>query len=446
VGADLLANITQLSDANQVDGAIIAPTPVQLLTDITAAYKVLSDQYPGTSINLAGPKTVTPGVYAVLAGQTLSGTITLDGAGVYIFGSDSAYTVANSAKVLLTNGATACNVFWQIPTAMTIGTSVEMVGTIITNSEAITLNTSATLQGRAFSRIAAVTLDTNQITTPSCAALGGHQSPSVSVFTPPSINITKIPTPLALPSGPGPVTYDYTVLNVGTVPMSNVTVTDNKCTPASFISGDTNNDLKLDTTEVWKYRCTTTLSTTTTNTVIATGQNSGNIATDLAEAIVVVGAPVVPPLIHLVKVPNKFVLPAGGGAVTYSYSVTNPGTVPLSDVTITDDKCTGLPGRVVGHPGDLNKNNLLDSNETWQFTCQTNLTKTTTNIGTATGHANGFTVTDISPATVVVAPTIPKLPNTGLPPEGTIPSSVALVSGIVAVITCLYFARRKQTT
>ncbi|MDO8469082.1 MAG: ice-binding family protein [Candidatus Peribacter sp.] len=150
VGADLLASITNLDDATQVDGTIIAPTPAQLLTDITTAYNALASQQPGTTISLSGPAvTVTPGVYTVSAAETLNGTVTLDGAGVYIFGSDSAFTVGNGAKVLLTNGATACNVFWQIPSAMTIGTTAEMVGTIITNSEAITLNTSATLQGRA---------------------------------------------------------------------------------------------------------------------------------------------------------------------------------------------------------------------------------------------------------------------------------------------------------
>lgn len=56
---------------------------------------------------------------------------------------------------------------------------------------------------------------------------------------------------------------------------------------------------------------------------------------------------IVPPLIHLVKTPNVFVLPIGGGTVTYTYLVTNPGTEPLHDVSITDNKCTGLPGRVV---------------------------------------------------------------------------------------------------
>lgn len=170
VGADLLTSITNLL-ASQVDGAIIAPTDASVQTAISDAYTFLSTppQEAPTVISLAGIVTVTPGVYTVSATETLNDTVTLDGAGVYIFRSDSAFTVGSDATVLLTNGATACNVFWQIPSTMIIGSGAEMVGTIITNTEAITFGTGATLQGRAFSSIAAVTLLSNQITRPSCA-------------------------------------------------------------------------------------------------------------------------------------------------------------------------------------------------------------------------------------------------------------------------------------
>jgi hypothetical protein len=191
-----------------------------------------------------------------------------------------------------------------------------------------------------------------------------------------------------------------------------VKLTDNKCSDVAFLSGDRNNDSLLDLDEIWTYRCTTTLTATTTNTATATGTGPSNVTVrDTAIAKVVVGQSTIPPLVNLVKVPNVFVVPAGGGPVTYTYTVTNPGTAPLSNVTVTDDKCTGLPGRVVGHPGDLNKNDLLESNESWSFTCQTSILGTTTNIGTARGQANGLTAIDTSFSTVVAG--TPKLPNTG---------------------------------
>ena len=403
---------TNLDDATQVDGVINAGAGVAGAA--SAAFDALAVWGGAVAKNLStNPQTVTPGVYTVDATQTLTGDITLSGAGVYIFRSDSAYHVANSARVLLTNGATACNVFWRVPSTMTIGTNAQMVGTIIAGTEAITLNTGATLQGRALSLVAAVTLLSNQITEPTCASVGGGGSYVTPLF--PLINVTKIPSPLALPSGPGSVTFNYKVTNVGVIPMKSIIVTDNKCSPTQFVSGDSNSDAKLDVGEEWIYRCTKIVSATETNIVTAQGSTDNALVRDTATATVVVGLPVIPPLIHLLKVPSTFLLPAGGGAVTYRYTVSNPGTEPLSNVFIVDNKCTGLPGRVVGHPGDLNKNNLLESNEIWSFTCQTNLTKTTTNIGTVEGSANGLTAVDYSSATVVVA--TPSLPKTGFPPK-----------------------------
>lgn len=263
-----------------------------------------------------------------------------------------------------------------------------------------------------------------------------------ALLPPPLIDVLKVPSPLALPNGPGPVTYNYTLDNVGIVPVTNVTMVGDTCSPIVLNSGDVNNDSKLDVNETWVYSCTTNLSQTHTNIVTATGQANGITAVDTASAIVVVGVPLPPPLIHVVKTPNVFVLASGGGAVTYSYSVTNPGTAPLSNVSIMDDKCTGLPGRVLGHPGDLNQNNLLESNEVWFFTCQTNLTQTTTNTGMAQGSANGLTAIDFSFATVVVSP--PKLPNTGFGPDNM--WNILMLAGIVMLVSASTLAVLRKRT
>ncbi|PIT88037.1 MAG: hypothetical protein COU29_03425, partial [Candidatus Magasanikbacteria bacterium CG10_big_fil_rev_8_21_14_0_10_36_32] len=268
---------------------------------------------------------------------------------------------------------------------------------------------------------------------------GAQWTPTVIV--PPLIDVIKVPSPLALPAGPGPVVYNYTLRNIGTVPVTNITIFDDSCSSTIFISGDTNADTRLDMDETWIYKCSATLFKTHTNNVVATGWANGISVTDVANATVVVGLPVVPPLIHVTKVPNPLALSAGGGAVTYTYTVTNPGTAPLSNVSITDDKCTGLLGRVTGHPGDINKNNLLESNEKWSFTCKTELTKTTTNVGTAVGSANGLTATDFAIVTVVVSDVavssaVPKLPTTGFPPaEKNILWTIIIFSGALILIS-----------
>jgi len=273
-------------------------------------------------------------------------------------------------------------------------------------------------------------------------------APVVVPPVPPLIDVVKVPSPLALPGGPGPVTYTYTLRNIGTVPVTDVTMVGDTCSPITLVSGDTNSDSKLDLNETWIYRCTTTLAATHTNTVVATGWANGVSATDIASATVVIGAPVVPPLIHVTKVPSPLTLPAGGGMVTYTERITNPGTVALSNVHLTDDKC----GPMVYVSGDTNVDLKLDPTETWTYTCRTNLTQTTTNTAVASGEANGLTVRDIAIANVVVATTVlrpaaptPKLPNTGVAPdEKSIPWNIVILTGIFTASILFIVNRKKQ--
>jgi len=249
------------------------------------------------------------------------------------------------------------------------------------------------------------------ITNDDIVASGGGGTNYIPTVVPPLIAVVKVPSPLALPAGPGLVTYDYTLRNIGTVPVTDITMVDDTCSPVTFVSGDSNSDAKLDMEETWKYNCSSTLSETHTNTVVATGWANGVSATDIASATVVVGIPIVPPLIHVTKIPNPLTLPAGGGMITYTNKVTNPGTVALSNVRIADDKCS--PVNYIS--GDANNDSKLDTTETWVYTCQMNLTKTTTNTVTASGEANGLTARDFAIATVTV-PFTPGLPNTGFAP------------------------------
>lgn len=426
-------------------------------TDLTTAYNNAAGQTtPSVTTVLASTidsfsgtgYTLPPGIYQSPSSMGITGTLTLNGTAsdVWIFQAGSTLTTAGASNIILTGGAQACNVFWQVGSSATLGASSFFKGNILAFTS-IGLGTTANVEGRTLAQNGAVTLDGSNIITkatcvvpPPAPVLAAVNTSGSTFAILPLIDLTKIPNPLALPAGPGPVTYSYVAKNIGTVPMIGAWVRDNKCSPVNYVSGDTNNDQILDVGESWKYTCTRTVSQTDTNTATAHGQSNGWDVYRTANATVVVGAPIVPPLIHLVKTPNVFILPAGGGPVTYSYAVTNPGVVPMHDVSITDNKCTGLPGRVISHPGDLNKNNLLDPGETWQFTCQTNLTQTTTNIGTAEGHANGLTAIDFAPATVVVAS--PGLPNTGYPPETT--RNIAIVAGaiIVAIVVGVVLKKR----
>jgi hypothetical protein len=63
-----------------------------------------------------------------------------------------------------------------------------------------------------------------------------------------------------------------------------------------FVSGDTNNDSKLDPSETWTFTCASNLNKTTTNTAIASGSGSGMTVRDIAIATVIVASRAVPAL------------------------------------------------------------------------------------------------------------------------------------------------------
>jgi hypothetical protein len=135
-------------------------------TNLAAAYTNAAAQpCPGTNnftgVNLGG-KNLVPGVYCQTTAPTLTGTLTLNGSGIYIFQIGSTLVTASGARVVLIGGAQPCQIFWQVSSSATIATSTTFIGTIMALAS-IAMQTGATLNGRALARTGAVTLDTNRI-------------------------------------------------------------------------------------------------------------------------------------------------------------------------------------------------------------------------------------------------------------------------------------------
>ena len=135
-------------------------------TNLTAAYvNAAAQPCPGTNnftgVNLGGMNLV-PGVYCQTTAPTLTGTLTLNGSGIYIFQIGSTLVTASGARVVLIGGAQPCQIFWQVGSSATIATSTTFIGNIMALTS-IAMQTGATLNGRALARNGAVTLDTNRI-------------------------------------------------------------------------------------------------------------------------------------------------------------------------------------------------------------------------------------------------------------------------------------------
>lgn len=87
---------------------------------------------------------------------------------MWVFQIPEALTTASSSRVLLTNGASACNVYWQIGSSATLGTNSTFVGTVMALTS-ISVTTGTNIEGRALARNGAVTLDNNRIFLNNCA-------------------------------------------------------------------------------------------------------------------------------------------------------------------------------------------------------------------------------------------------------------------------------------
>jgi hypothetical protein len=116
-----------------------------------------------------GGRTLAPGLYKSSGTLAVTGTLTLDASGdanaVWIFQIASSLNTASGSQVILSGGAKAANIYWQVGSSATLGTTTAFKGTIMSD-QSISLATGVTLNGRALARIGAVTMDANIITIP----------------------------------------------------------------------------------------------------------------------------------------------------------------------------------------------------------------------------------------------------------------------------------------
>ncbi|KMS82960.1 MULTISPECIES: ice-binding family protein [Streptomyces] len=160
----------------EVLGAVHAADAValQAKSDLVTAYNNAAGQATDFALaaGIGNGTTLLPGVYTASSGVGLTGDLILDARGnpnsVWVFQIPEALTTASSSRVLLTNGASPCNVYWQIGSSATLGTNSTFVGTIMALTD-IHVTTGTNIEGRALARNGAVTLDTNRIFLGSCS-------------------------------------------------------------------------------------------------------------------------------------------------------------------------------------------------------------------------------------------------------------------------------------
>jgi hypothetical protein len=166
----------EFSTSPQVTGRVYAadyanPTPAMLTTavgDMQTAYidaagRTNPDSTEMGSGNIGG-LIIPPGLHKWSSGVTIPNDVTLSGDSnaVWIFQIAGTLNISSGKQVLLSGGARARNIFWQVAGQTTLGTTSVFHG-IILDQTGIVAQTGATLSGRALAQTA-VSLDSNLFT------------------------------------------------------------------------------------------------------------------------------------------------------------------------------------------------------------------------------------------------------------------------------------------
>jgi uncharacterized repeat protein (TIGR01451 family) len=195
---------------------------------------------------------------------------------------------------------------------------------------------------------------------------GGGGGEGGGLPPPPDIAITKMPDLTQVHEG-DVVTYTYTVTNPGHVPLSHVSVTDDRIKDVTYQSGDSDGDGRLDVNETWIFTAIYTITaedeSPLVNRAVAAGTYAARTIIAWTTASVEILQLAIVPAIALDKTAEPTQAYVGDN-ITYTYTVTNAGNTPLSDISVIDDRIEGI----APYSGDTNEDGILDVNETWIFT------------------------------------------------------------------------------
>ena len=186
---------------------------------LTTAYNDAAGLSPGKTYaganNQLGGKTLKGGVYRFGGASTanLVGNLTLSGDAndVWVFQATSTLVTAGSSSITFIGGAQACNVFWQVGSAATLGANSDFAGTILAHDD-ISLLANVTVDGRLLAggqanHAGAVTLISDTITRSDCTRRASPTAKSGTTGLVPSPPNTTTDSTVAPSGGPDLMAY-----------------------------------------------------------------------------------------------------------------------------------------------------------------------------------------------------------------------------------------------
>lgn len=163
-----------------------------LLTDFYALYSQLQSLPATNAVHTAAfgsGETVTPGKYSVASAIAVGGVLTLNGGGdpnsVFVFYANGAIDFGANSTIVLTNGATAENIFWLAEGAVGVGADTVVPGNLISHGAAVAVGAGCTVNGRMLTNAGAVSFGPGLCTVPvsSSVAINVGSLSSFVLFT-----------------------------------------------------------------------------------------------------------------------------------------------------------------------------------------------------------------------------------------------------------------------
>jgi hypothetical protein len=138
---------------------------IQCAADLLIAYNQVASEIPTIfpAPLLGNGQVLYAGIYSISGATTLNLDLTLDAGGnpnaIFIFHIQAPFSTNADSKIILTNGAQACNVFWKVEGLVSMASGTSFKGNLIVNNAAIEMNTGVNLEGRALTTAGAITID-----------------------------------------------------------------------------------------------------------------------------------------------------------------------------------------------------------------------------------------------------------------------------------------------
>tara|TARA_R110001592_G_scaffold337666_1_gene624433 strand:- start:1546 stop:2319 length:774 start_codon:yes stop_codon:yes gene_type:complete len=183
VGTSPITGAAMVLDCTEVTGSVFSvdaagpackTTSSSMLTtavsDMQTAYTDAAGRSTPDYINLGagtiGGKTLTKGLYKFTSSVNIPTDITIHGSekDIFIFQVAGTLEMSSGVQVILTGGALAKNIFWQVADAVTFGTDSHFEGNVL-GQTGINLRTGASINGRMLAQTA-VTLQKNIVNKP----------------------------------------------------------------------------------------------------------------------------------------------------------------------------------------------------------------------------------------------------------------------------------------